>query len=298
MGEDFRADEAFAVEIGKKIRRARLEANMSQKEFSDGIVTRNMLSLIENGNAVPSLYTLNSLAARLGLSAGYFFSDDSSRDETKKSAVISDIRQKFSRGDYNSCIEKCAFIAGNEDDEINFILSVCFYRSALNCYSEGRFSAALNTFNEAVRRGKKTCYPSMIESLSQAYISSVESFFADSDSFIPLPTEEYTGDVTLYSVIVSLIRSQKNDAAEALMPHIVHDVIYFPILEALLSCDDAFEEKVYFSALSYQRGDTPYNLPLKYFLCTRLERICRCKYDYKGEFSYSRDRMNFFERIK
>ena len=63
------------MDIGSRIRRARLEAGLSQRQLCGDIITRNMLSLIENGSAVPSLQTLEALAWRLKRPMGYFFGE-------------------------------------------------------------------------------------------------------------------------------------------------------------------------------------------------------------------------------
>ena len=64
------------MELGEKLRQARLEAGLSQRQLAQDIVTRNMLSLIENGAAKPSMKTLQYLAARLGKSVSYFLEED------------------------------------------------------------------------------------------------------------------------------------------------------------------------------------------------------------------------------
>lgn len=61
--------------MGEKIRLARVTAGLSQRQLCDGIVTRNMLSQIENGSANPSLPTLQALAQRLGQSVQYFLEE-------------------------------------------------------------------------------------------------------------------------------------------------------------------------------------------------------------------------------
>ena len=52
--------------LGEKIKQARLEAGLSQRQLCGEEVTRNMLSQIENGAARPSMATLSYFAARLG----------------------------------------------------------------------------------------------------------------------------------------------------------------------------------------------------------------------------------------
>ena len=43
------------MELGEKILQARLEAGLSQRQLCGEEITRNMLSLIEHGNAKPSM---------------------------------------------------------------------------------------------------------------------------------------------------------------------------------------------------------------------------------------------------
>ena len=61
------------TEIGEKIRKFRKMRGMTQAELAGESITRNMLSLIENGGASPSLQTIEYLADRLGISPASFF---------------------------------------------------------------------------------------------------------------------------------------------------------------------------------------------------------------------------------
>ena len=63
------------MELGEKLRQARLEANLSQRALCGGEITRNMLSRIEHGAARPSMKTLQYLAARLGKPVSYFLEE-------------------------------------------------------------------------------------------------------------------------------------------------------------------------------------------------------------------------------
>ena len=64
------------MELGEKIKQARLEAGLSQRQLCGDTVTRNMLSQIENGYARPSMDTLRIFAARLGKTLSYFLEED------------------------------------------------------------------------------------------------------------------------------------------------------------------------------------------------------------------------------
>ena len=63
------------MELGQRIKEARLEKGLSQRELCGTIITRNMLSLIENGSARPSMDTLRYLAKQLEKPISYFLNE-------------------------------------------------------------------------------------------------------------------------------------------------------------------------------------------------------------------------------
>jgi len=63
------------MELGQRLRQARLEAGLSQRQLCGGEITRNMLSQIENGTAKPSMSTLQYLANALGKPISYFLEE-------------------------------------------------------------------------------------------------------------------------------------------------------------------------------------------------------------------------------
>jgi len=65
------------MELGEKLKQARLAAGMSQRQLCGEEITRNMLSQIENGSASPSMATLRYLARRLERPVSYFLEEDS-----------------------------------------------------------------------------------------------------------------------------------------------------------------------------------------------------------------------------
>ncbi len=55
-------------ELGRLIKEARLAKKMTQSEVVGNFITRNMLSQIESGTAIPSIKTLEYLSQRLDIS--------------------------------------------------------------------------------------------------------------------------------------------------------------------------------------------------------------------------------------
>jgi transcriptional regulator with XRE-family HTH domain len=80
------------MELGQKIRQARQEAGLSQRQLCGEDITRNMLSLIENGAAAPSMKTLTILAERLGKPVSYFL-DKNARDPSDLAESAEALRQ-------------------------------------------------------------------------------------------------------------------------------------------------------------------------------------------------------------
>ena len=64
------------MSLGERLRQARLEAGLSQRQLCGERITRNMLSQLESGAASPSVATLSYLAARLGKPVGYFLEEE------------------------------------------------------------------------------------------------------------------------------------------------------------------------------------------------------------------------------
>ena len=66
----------MCMELGVRLKEARLAAGLSQRQLCGEEITRNMLSQIENGSARPSMDTLRYLAERLGKSVSFFLEED------------------------------------------------------------------------------------------------------------------------------------------------------------------------------------------------------------------------------
>ena len=79
------------MELGQRLKQARLEAGLSQRQLCGDTITRNMLSLIENGSARPSMDTLRYLADRLGKPMGYFL--ESQAVTSSNEALMVQLRQ-------------------------------------------------------------------------------------------------------------------------------------------------------------------------------------------------------------
>lgn len=139
------------LDIGKRIRALRHSQSLTQADVCGESITRNMLSLIENGNASPSLPTLIYLSQRLGVPVGYFFStSDEEIAGYAKMSRIHDIRQLFCDSEFSACIDLCRTLP-HPDDEIRRILAECYMAQANIACSQKMLATAELHLNNAQR---------------------------------------------------------------------------------------------------------------------------------------------------
>ena len=106
--------------IGERIRLERLKHNLTQSQLSGDVITRNMLSLIESGAALPSVETLIHIANTLDIPAGVFFADDEKEEALyTKIQTVSKAKSLFASGKYEECADLCKTVLF--DDELTYL---------------------------------------------------------------------------------------------------------------------------------------------------------------------------------
>ncbi|MCC8123204.1 MAG: helix-turn-helix domain-containing protein [Oscillospiraceae bacterium] len=89
--------------LGQKIKTARLERGMTQKELVGDYITRNMLSKIEHDSAMPSVRTLEYLAGALDLPTSHFLSGSLLSDGSAADG-LDEARAAFRTGQWVQCL--------------------------------------------------------------------------------------------------------------------------------------------------------------------------------------------------
>ena len=152
------------MELGQKIRDARLEAGLSQRQLCGDTITRNMLSQIENGSARPSMDTLQILAARLHKTVGYFLEEGASCNEK----LMRSLRQ--ARPEEAEKILK-DYVSPDPvfDRERYFLESSAYLELSRQALQEGRVTYARVLWEKARAAGEKTPYFQKLPALLLAY---------------------------------------------------------------------------------------------------------------------------------
>ena len=90
--------------MGERIRQARIEAGLSQRQLAGEEITRNMLSAMEHDGANPSIATLRYLCDKLCKPIGYFFGEE--LPEVSEASEMAQARSAFAEGKYRECLEQ------------------------------------------------------------------------------------------------------------------------------------------------------------------------------------------------
>lgn len=291
------------MNIGEKIKRLRNEKMMTQAELSGTVITRNMLSSIENGTALPSLATLKHIAAKLNIPAGYLLADGEDEEIYLKLEEISNIKHAYVSENYKICRDMCLNTSFEGDDEINLILAECSLALGIEKFNDGFLRKASSYFDEAIEISSKTIYNTEhISAISAVYFrymrkisatlssnlideSDTQIFSALSDAF------------SCYAVAFEAIEDGNAELAEHFISNIDNDLPYVLHIRARIDIlegryDEAYE-KLYLILIN------PYKIqePIMYFVFCDLEICCKERKDFKGAYEYSNDKLEILQKM-
>ena len=133
------------MNLGQKIKKARLNLNLSQKELSEktGISERSLYSY-EQLNIMPRSGNLKKIASVLNVSINYLLSDDFSNDN---------INDPENDDELNKLLNKTSDLFLN--DELDDIVKDMFFQSIMEIYLSSK-KQENKSVNLRVKRNKKS----------------------------------------------------------------------------------------------------------------------------------------------
>ncbi len=297
------------MDIGKKIKNLRTEKLMTQSELAGSEITRNMLSRIENGAALPSLGTVTYLAKRLGVPAGYLLSEGDEEFLYYKTSVMKNIRRAYTDKNFELCREICLTSFEAYDDELELILTDCCLGVAEERMRNGQLHSACLFLDEAVEHSERTMFITTTQKNSIAImfgLLKVISPALDSDSIDTELSEDmchpaifgniFCKYITVilnsdkYALFTDELRKQEIEQTESDALFILH-----------LKARDRMQNRGYREALGLLRQviDAPIVPPrlLLYLACADMEECCRETDDYKGAYEFSRNKLEILEHM-
>ncbi len=147
------------MELGKRLKQARLEKGLSQRQLCGEEITRNMLSQIENGSAKPSMTTLEYLARELNKPISYFLEEQAVTSPNQQ--IMTQARQAFSQQDYGQIPALLENYQGPDevfDSEKYLLESLSKISLACQAFDQGKTLYAQALLEQAKKAGERTPY--------------------------------------------------------------------------------------------------------------------------------------------
>lgn len=147
------------MELGQKLKQARLNAGLSQRQLCGDYISRNMLSLIENGSAKPSMDTLRYFSQILGKPISFFLEEDAITSPNQE--IMAQARQFYAAGESGSAMKALENYSPEDavfDYEYGLLLALCAMDLAEKAIADGKTVYAENLLEKAQQAASVTPY--------------------------------------------------------------------------------------------------------------------------------------------
>lgn len=286
--------------LGEKIHELRTRLGITQKELAGDHITRNMLSLIESGNASPSVSTLRYLAERLGTSVGYLFASGP-HDEGMyyKLAVIDELKSLMRNKQYDECARLCESLPDEAiDDELSHIAAVAFINLSNISADNLELPQAIAQLSRGKHYSSKTIYST--KSLSDAvqyYLTMYRSVCSDTIPAIlqdPKFGSEYVPfNLTAYFSLLTASAAKNTEnvsySAAALTPF---QAKHFRAIQ--LISEERFNDAIKILREMSLNATLPYYM--KYRVLDSLEAAANETGDFRMAYSATRRKLELIEK--
>ncbi len=289
------------MNIGQKIKKLRNAKLMTQSELAGTEITRNMLSRIENGAALPSLGTILYIAARLNVSPGFLLAEGNDEEVYLKYSEIMNIKKAYMTEDYRICRDMCQHTESHGDDEIMLILAECNLEIAIEEFNSGKLRNACNYFDEAIDACAMTIYHTEhILAKAGAYFKYMRMISATLSSntvdeeelnVYPAMTDEFCRYTLLFE------KNAREGSVDRSSLELNSEKPYFSHIEARNSMKIGDFSSAYNALHKILIDQEIIPEPMLYFVFCDLEICCREIGDFKGAYEYSNNKMSLIQNM-
>lgn len=145
--------------MGEKLRLARMEAGLTQRQLCGDEITRNMLSQLEHDSARPSMKTLSYLAGRLGKPVSWFLEEACT--VSPNGECMERARGAYDAGHFPEVLEALASFREPDaiyDRERQQLLILARMALARQAMEQGHYPYARELLEQAGEQGKTAAY--------------------------------------------------------------------------------------------------------------------------------------------
>lgn len=289
---------------GEKIKKLRIEKSMTQSELAGDFITRNMLSLIESGNAQPSLQTIIYLAGRLNVPVGILVSDSDDEYFYRRMIAMDNIRSAFSTKAYKICMDLCdGSFEEKKDDEIQLIQAECCLAIGKEEFSAGRLKSACFYFDSACEHSFNTAYNSIhIRAESKVYCLYMReisgSLYSECIEY-DAPAGMSDGDAfcRYAKLLFQLKNASMHEKSFNFVDNESHSDVFSLHIKAVLQMTERDYVGARYTIQKILNGSDEVQAPVMYSLFRDLEICCRESGDFKGAYEYSGAKVAMLEKL-
>ena len=290
------------MNIGKKIKELRTKKLMTQAELAGDVITRNMLSCIENGSAQPSLGTLRHIASKLGVPTGYLLADEDEENLYAKMSEMKDIKSAYLSGNYRICLDMCMNTQIEDDDEIALIAAECSLAIAKEKFSEGFLRGTAYYLDEAIGFADSTVYHTEhIRSAASVYFRYMRNVSATLTSDIIDEEEEIQpfafDDFSKYAIAFEALEAGNARLMQYFLSSLDENSPYALHIRAKSDMNERRFDKAYDDLYAILIHPHKIEEPLMYFVFCDLEICCKEQKDFKGAYEYSNAKLNILQKM-
>ena len=294
------------MEIGEKIKRLRSAKLMTQAELAGSEITRNMLSRIENGAALPSMGTVKYIAERLGVSPGFLLGNEEDEQLYFKSREIENIKKLYAHKNFRLCRDICKSSEWR-DDELSLIEAESCLRVGTEEFRAGNLRLAIELFDEALECSEATIYS------TDVICAEISSYF----EYMRLISPTLSSDIEYEEAASRLMLTGNGFCVYSGIfcesEDFGFDNVAF-LNERINMLDEDSSYALHISArLMMERGDYEgankllhkllfddsfdFPEPMLYFVFCDLEVCCKEIGDFKGAYEYSGNKIALLQKL-
>ena len=258
------------MELGARLKQARLAAGLSQRQLCGDVITRNMLSQIENGTARPSMDTLQYLAGVLEKPVGYFLEEEAVTSPNQQ--LMEQVRLAYDDKNWMEITQLLQNYAAPDeifDRERYLIGALARLELAATALQDGKAAYAEVLLTRAGEEGRRTPYytPELEHRRICLLYGARPDRAEELCKLLPYDTQR-----TL------LLAAANPDRAELILEADPQDTPQWHQLRG----------DVYFSQMRYSKAREHYEkAPVTKQLLQNLEHCCREQEDYKAAYEYA-----------
>ena len=276
------------MNVGKKIKEARIKKKMTQSRLCEGKITRNMLSAIENGKTLGSIDTIIYLARELDISLSYLFSDDEDSFYYDKRSRMPKIRAALDEKNYNLCVSLIMSLE-RQDDELSFILASCYFELGIQSVKQGSLKSGERYLSLCKHYCGATLYDTKrFESILPLYLAvciNVNSPLLEFEEDKFLCAMKDSSDYEFYKYLVldygyKFTASHYGDHLKA---------------KALIKERRYSDALALLSSLEGRKSEIGHNAPLMFGVYADMEICYKNLFDFESAYKYSSKRISLME---